>query len=437
MIGCGAILVVLYVVLACAPAALAAWLGPRGHSFLYQAGRTAALTGLTMLVLQGVMVARWKWATRHFGLDVVTRFHRRTAMLAGLLLLAHPILLFAGGSALDGDGLPWYVWAGAGVLVLLLANLFVSTFSEEIGLTFERWRLAHGVLGVALLGGAFVHAWLAGGDFRHPFMQGVLIVLVGGGLVVFVHHRLIRPALLRRKAWRVTDVIEEAERVWTVELEPPQGRDVYDYLPGQFHFITLHRGRDLPEEEHHFTISSSPSRRGRVASTIKAVGDFTATTGDTRPGDAASVQGAFGRFSYALHPDERDLVFIAGGIGITPLMSMLRCMRDREEDLRVLLLYGNRNEASVVFRDELAAIEAGERPDLKVVHVLDDPGEQWTGETGRVDRDVLRRCVGEDVAGRTFYLCGPPGMLKSVLADLREMGVKDARIRTEIFSLIG
>ena len=69
----GAALVALYVLLACAPAGLAAWLGPSGGGFLLQAGRSAALVGFTILVLQGVLAARWKWVTRHFGLDVVLR----------------------------------------------------------------------------------------------------------------------------------------------------------------------------------------------------------------------------------------------------------------------------------------------------------------------------------------------------------------------------
>ena len=77
-------------------------------------------------------------------------------------------------------------------------------------------------------------------------------------------------------------------------------------------------------EEHHFTIASSPLDRTSHTSTIKASGDFTASIGQTKPGDLAVIQAPFGRFSTVLHPEVQDWVFIAGGIGITPLMSNLQ-----------------------------------------------------------------------------------------------------------------
>lgn len=435
----GPILVAVYVVMVCAPVVLAAWLVDAEGGFLEAAGKSVALAGFMILVLQVVLSARWKSVDRPFGLDIVLRFHRKMALLAGLLLLAHPLLLAAGG---HGSGLllsldvPWYILTGKIVLALLLLNLAASVFRRGLNVSFERWRLAHGVSGVLILAGAFMHSLNAGGDLEHLALQVLWIVLMAAALAVLAQHRLIGPALRRRNPWRVAAVIPEVDDVWTLEFEPPEGRKVHDFLPGQFHFITLHRGRGLPEEEHHFTISSSPARADRTASTIKAVGDFTRTIGDTQVGDEASIQGAFGRFSHRLHPDERDLVFIAGGVGITPLMSMLRSMRDRAEDCRVLLIYGNQQESSIIFREELAAIESGPHPQLKVTHMLSHPGEDWTGETGYIDREKIERLVGTDLSGKTFYVCGPPAMNEAAIANLKALGVEDRRIRTEIFSLV-
>lgn len=114
------------------------------------------------------------------------------------------------------------------------------------------------------------------------------------------------------------------------------------------------------------------------------VGDFTSTIKETRAGDRAAVHGAFGRFSYALHPEERDLVFIAGGIGITPLISMLRHMRDTRDDRSVLLFYANPAEDRIVLRRELEEIENGRHPMLKLVHALSHPDEGWSGERGQI-----------------------------------------------------
>ena len=147
------------------------------------------------------------------------------------------------------------------------------------------------------------------------------------------------------------------------------------------------------------------------------------------------MQGSFGRFSYLLHPEERDLVFLAGGIGITPLMSMLRHMRDMMDTRSVLLLYANRNEDQIVFQKELSEIEAGGRPDLKVMHVLSRPGEAWQGETGHIDREMIVDHCGE-LEGKVFYVCGPPAMRESVVTGLLELGVPDRAVRLEIFSFL-
>lgn len=219
----------------------------------------------------------------------------------------------------------------------------------------------------------------------------------------------------------------------TVKLAPPQGGPVYDYLPGQFQFITFFRDRGLPVEEHHWTISSSPTQKGYVTSTIKSLGDFTATIKDTRPGDTAAVHAPFGRFSYALHPEEKDLVFTAGGIGITPLMSMLRHMRDTRDTRSVLLLYGNPDADRIVFRDELEHIGAGEHPRLRVVHVLSDPGENWTDERGAIDGEKIEKYCGRDLSGKVFYVCGPPPLIEGVVSALQERGVSHRRIRVEFF----
>ncbi len=102
-----------------------------------------------------------------------------------------------------------------------------------------------------------------------------------------------------------------------------------------------------------------------------------------------------------LHPEDKDLVFFAGGIGITPFMSMLRHMRDTESDLRVVLLYANRSEADIVFRNELTEMEEAEKPRLRVVHILSNPGSNWTGERGHVDREKIGRFVGP-IDGKSF-----------------------------------
>ena len=219
-------------------------------------------------------------------------------------------------------------------------------------------------------------------------------------------------------------------------MAPPQGESIPAYAPGQFHFLTFYRKADLPVEEHHWTISSSPAQKEYVSSTIKALGDFTSTIGLTKKGDRVSVHGPFGRFSYVFHPEEKDLVFIAGGIGITPLMSMLRHMKDTRDERAVILLYANRTPSDIVFREELSEIEKGEFPALNTVHVLSRAGEHWSGEKGYIDKEKIEKYCGVQAGDKSYYVCGPPGMLSTVTATLKELGVPDSRIRIEIFSFL-
>lgn len=411
---------------------------PPPDLFAYNLGRGFALLALTIMVLQVVLAARLKWVEAPFGLNLTFPFHRRMGVFAAALLLTHPFLMVLGGGGwklLLGDN-TWYIWVGRIALLTLLINVALSVWRIPLGLSFEKWRLGHNISGPVILVLGFVHSWYASVDFTLGLMQALWVALLVVAVGLYCHHRFYTPSRLRRRPYQVVDVRQEAPNVWTLKFAPPPGQARFDFLPGQFQFVTLLRRRGLPEEEHHFTISSSPAETGFHTSTIKASGDFTATIGQTRPGDLAVIQAPFGRFSYVLHPEARDLVFIAGGIGITPFMSNLRHMRDVQADRRVLLLFANKTEGDIVFREELASMEAaGARPELQVFHVLSRPGETWTGERGHLDREMVQRLCGDRVQSSMFFLCCPPPMTESLWQILRDLGVPDSRISFEYFSL--
>jgi predicted ferric reductase len=435
----GILRLLLYIAIILLPILIVTFRGGSTHGFVYELGRSTALAGFMIIMLQVLMSARIKWIERPFGLDILLRFHKNMGITAAVLLVLHPVLLSIGTGSprlLISFDLPWYIWLGRIALLILLINVGVSWYQLKLDLKFETWRLLHDILGPAILVFIFIHSYVVGSDLQHSAMKvlwiAVFIVAVG----LFIWHRIIRPILLKRRPWQVMAVQEEAPNVHTIKLAPPEGETVYDYFPGQFQFITFYRNRNLPVEEHHWTISSSPTNKGYVTSTIKALGDFTATIKDTQPGDTAAVHAPFGRFSYVLHPEETDLVFVAGGIGITPLMSMLRHMRDNKDTRSVLLLYGNPDIGNIVFRRELDEISEAENPRLKVVHVLSKPGEAWAGEKGIIDGEKISRYCGSDLSGKTFYVCGPGPLITGVTSALQKMGVSHHQIRVEIFSFL-
>ena len=404
--------------------------------FAYNLGRCLALLAFAVMVLQVALAARLKWVERPFGLNLTFPFHRRMGVFAGVLLLLHPPLMALGGGGFkllyNGE---WYIWVGKGALLLLLVNVGISVLRPRLGLAFEEWRKWHDFLGPAILVFAFIHSWNASIDFSIPFMKVLWIAFLAFALALLVHHKLYTPWRLRQAPYKVLEVKPEARDVWTVSFAPPAGQPRFAFVPGQFQFVTFLNSQGLPVEEHHFTISTSPAETGFHASTIKASGDFTSLIGQVKPGDPVAIQAPFGRFSHVFHPAARDLVFIAGGIGITPLMSNLRHLRDTAADGRVLLLYSNKSEADIVFREELDRMAGQVKPEVEVVHILTQPGGTWTGETGRLDREKLERLCGDRLRSGTFFLCCPPPMIKSLAAALQELGVPVSRISYEYFSL--
>ncbi len=406
--------------------------------FIYNIGRSLALMAFAIFFLQIVLASRLKWVEAPFGLNLTFPFHRRMGTLAAILLIMHPFCMAAGGGGWDliyGLKIDWWIWVGKTALALLLINVIVSLWRARWKIKFEKWRLTHNIIGPLVIVLAVVHSWYASNDLKVRAMQVLWVVFLVLGVLLFVYHRLLRPLSRRDHPYRVVEVSQETPRVWTIKFAPPPQERRFDFLPGQFQFVTLLRGRGLPEEEHHFTISSSPTAAGYHTSTIKESGDFTATIGQTRAGDAALIQAPFGRFSYLLHSGAGELVFIAGGIGITPLMSNLRYMRDTRAERRVLLLYANGEESGIVFREELDQMAAGSRPALQVVHILSRPGEGWPGERGRLDKEKLARLCGGRLDSATFFLCCPPLMTRSLVKILRELGVPYRRITYEYFSL--
>jgi predicted ferric reductase len=435
----GILRILLYVFAVLAGLAVVTFLRPDSNrGFLYTLGLGTGLVGFGVLAMQAVLAARFHWIERPFGLDQVFRFHKAMAFVAVVLLLVHPVLLAWGSgnwTLLWGLALPWNIWLGKLALLALVVQWFISQFRERMHFEFQKWRLSHNALAVSILVLVFLHSYFSGQDLAQPAMRVLWPVALLAVAVVYVHHKLIRSMLRRKHPYEVVEVTPETPNVTTVKLAPPTGQGRYDYLPGQFQFITFHcEDPEVPVEEHHWTISSTPTEEGSVTSTIKASGDFSAKVPKIRPGDTADVVAPYGRFSYVLHPHEKSLVMIAGGIGITPIMAMIRHMRDTEADGEVLLLYANRTEQDIIFRKELEEIASSGHPRLSVVHVLSRPDESWQGPSGHIDAEVIAQHVGQ-VEGKAFYVCAPAKMTDAVTGALLRLGVPATRIHTERFSL--
>jgi predicted ferric reductase len=431
----GGLLCAAYPFLLLTPLAVFAVASPSSNRApIVEIGVNCAVVAFTILALQFVLSARLRWVEAPFGLDVVIRVHRTMAFVAMGLLCVHPLLVASG----QGWGLlmswrvPWPVWVGRLALLLLFAHAAAALFRRVMQLRYETWRSLHNVGAFLLLGLAFLHGLVLGDDIEARAAKIVWTALPLLAWGAWVYGRVARPWLLKRNPSRVVSVAPETPRVWTLTLEPPPKQPLA-HAPGQFLFLRPH-GSSIAAEEHPFSIASSPSSDGLFRLTIKESGDFTSTIGGIKPGDLVTVHGPFGRFSHVPHPTGDDFVFVAAGVGITPLMSMLRYMRDRRDPRRVLLVYANRSAADIVFRSELESIQSGGFPALETIHVLSRPSVDWLGPVGRLDTASLRFLCG-GFSCKTFFICCPPILASELIRGLRKAGVSPKRIHADYFGL--
>ncbi|MHB0934958.1 MAG: ferric reductase-like transmembrane domain-containing protein [Armatimonadota bacterium] len=426
-----------YAVLALTPLLVAVLVTPRtGEPFLRELGKSFALVGITILLLQVALASRIRAWTEPFGLTLVLRFHQGMAVFAGLLLLAHPILLAASASfwpLLYGAEVPWYLWFGRLALLLLLVQLGTSLLQWRL-LRFENWRMLHNQA-LIIVGLAWVHSWNIGGDLRMLPMRLLWVGLTGVALGIYGYHKWYRPWRNTRRPYRVREVRRETPDAWTLTLAPEDGR-IPPILPGQFHFVTLVRGDRFDDEEHPFAVSSSPTTSDALQLVIRARGDFTRTIGRTWPGDVAYLDGPYGRFSYLLHPNERHMLFIADHNGVAPVMSMLRHLWNSRADREVLLLYFTAQEGEVIYRKELEAMAGHDHPYLRVLYAL-APSQLGEHEGWQsMLREWLAARQPDRQTPASAYLCACSPQMAQVAAWLLRQGVPPSRIHQEYYHLL-
>ncbi len=404
-----------------------AWFSSEMSRF-YLGTALCGFAGYAMLAFQTLLAARFRFLDRPFGLDHVMQFHKLIALAAFVLLTAHFALLAY------ADEVPevlsfWTVrQLGLGKLTLAAA-LLISSFSAmfyAFGVDYNVWRFTH-KLAIVVIILAFAYASFIAAPFKSlaldVYLGGVFILAIG----LFTYRNLFVPLFLKRR-YSVSEVAQETHDTYTLTLTPCDKKPL-EREPGQFVFLTLLRP-GLRSEVHPFSISATPARPDIVQVTVKQSGNFTDTIDRTRPGDGGLIEGPYGRFSPAHYPIE-SLLFIAGGVGITPIMSMMRWLRDTQDPRPAVLLYANRTRRDIIFARELAAMPGH----MKVVHVLSQPDEAWQDPRGRISRELIEEHAGALLPNAHIFLCGPPPMMDSVLQMLKSLNMEKSRIHYEYFTI--
>jgi predicted ferric reductase len=318
----------------------------------------------------------------------------------------------------------------SGVIAWGLAILLVplAVWRHRLPVSYELWRLSHGLGAAAIAGLGFHHLLRVGLYSIHPALRDFWAALLGVAFLSLAHVYVITPLLQLRAPYRVVSKRRVADRMWELVIEPRRGAAI-DFVSGQFIWLKLGR---IPFglSEHPFSISSAPALRPRIAFTIKESGDFTARIGEIRVATTAYLAGPHGNFTLG---EPGALVFIAGGVGLAPIIGMLRQLAGERYPHSVSLIYGNRRETQILYRDEIERMR--DVLDLKRYFVLSEPPPGWQGNVGELTPDILKACLGEDNPGTRYFICGPAAMMNSVVGALTDLGVPARRVVTERFDL--
>ena len=224
-----------------------------------------------------------------------------------------------------------------------------------------------------------------------------------------------------------TNVIETIQRtpyVKSIRFTKPQG---FDYLPGQYLFITL--GSDSDQMTKHFTISSSPTENFLEITKRLTGHPFANALANLEKGDKVSIMGPYGDFTF--QGEYEKVGMLTGGIGITPLRSMIKYSINKDLGANIILLYSSSHEDDIVFGEELAEIQE-QSDNIKVIETITRPGANWKGLTGRIDAEMVKKFI-PDYSERVFYTSGPQKMVDAMASILRELKVPEMQIKQEYF----
>jgi predicted ferric reductase len=399
------------------------------HGFWTNFSVALGFVGLAMMGLEFALVARFEPVAAPFGQDALLQFHRQIGYAGLAFVLVHVAISarWEGLTFVDAVTAPALVWFGMTAALALIALVVTSVWRRRLRLSYELWHVAHAVLAVVAVVGALAHVYFVDEYVSTLWKQLLWGLMAGAFVTLLVWVRVVQPRSMRERPWRLERVQAERGQTTTLALTPPEG---FRFDPGQFAWFGF-GGSPFSLTMHPFSFSSS-AQRDEVEIAVKALGDFTSRVHELDAGTTVYVDGPHGVFS--IDQDEGPgFGFIAGGVGITGLLSMLRTMADRGDARPAVLVYANGDWEGVAFREELERLEG--LVNLTVVHVLERPAATWTGETGYVTAELLSRHLPRGYRRWQFFICGPGPMMDAVEAALIELGVPAERVHTERFDM--
>ncbi|HEY4133780.1 MAG TPA: ferric reductase-like transmembrane domain-containing protein [Alphaproteobacteria bacterium] len=419
-----------------------------------------AMVGFALLTVQFVISGRMRWVSGRVGIDRLMRFHQYAARGITVALLVHPFLyvmpnLFQDGpvdaAAALADMLvnPAFT-SGLTAWALLVAVMALALLRDWLPIRYEAWRISHGIGAAAILCSGLHHAITVGSYSEDLTLAQLWIMMAALSLASLGYLYIGRPWQLGQRPFYISKIARVGDRLWSVTLWPAKQHPVgmlaaaakpritppIAYEAGQFAWVTL-GGSPFIMADHPFSIVSSPTEGAKLSFLIEEAGDFTKVIGALPVNSRAYVDGPFGRFTLsegvaAAGGDAKvaGIAYVAGGVGIAPILGLLRHRRAVQETRPLRLLAGNRAANQIVYGDEME--EWTQAMDFRATHVLAQPPIDWSGGVGEIDEAMVADWIDWPHPERWLYfVSGSRAMRAAAERALRARCVPLARIIDE------
>jgi predicted ferric reductase len=408
---------------------------PPARGFWTEFAVALGYSGLAMMGLQFGLTARFRYVTEPWGEDVIYHFHRQISLIAVGLVVAHALIIFATQpellAPLNVIQAPWSARLAVLSIVAVIALVVTALWRVRLKISYEAWHLTHIALAVVAITAGILHMVGSGFYLVVPAKRALWIGLTVFWIGLLLYVRIVKPLFMLRRPYRVSEVREERGDTSTLVMHP-DGHPGFRFSPGQFGWLTLW-GSPFKITGHPFSFSSSAEvTDGRVEMSIRNLGDFTSAIDKVPVGQRVYLDGPYGAFTIGNPADMHML--IAGGIGVTPMMSMIRTLADQGDKRPVILLYGVKDWDSITFREELEALQA--RLNLTIVYVLADPPAGWTGEQGFITAEMFKRHLAPPYSDHEYFICGPDVMMDAIEKALGELNVPLSKYHSERYSFV-
>jgi predicted ferric reductase len=395
-----------------------------------------------MLIAQFLTSGRFEQLSGRIGIDHTMAFHKWAARVLLVVAIAHPLLFLlplpvdrielSWTSLLTMLGSPRFM-SGTVALVLLTIIVALAVLRDRLPVPYEVWRASHGLLSLAAMWLASIHAIGVGTYSREGVLTVLWPALAAAATALFLGVHAVKTYRMRTGGWQVASVRLVADRLWELVLRRDGGRPL-QYRAGQFAWLAIGTPR-LLLLDNPFSLASSPAAGESLIFLIKEAGDFTRSVGQIEPGTSAGVDGPHGSFTLE-GLDASAIVLVAGGAGIAPMLGILRDLAARRDARPVRLLYGGRDRDDLI--DPAQILSIGALLDFEGQFFIEKAEEGWPYQTGRVGPTELARALRGLVPRRTAVMICGPGPMTAAIADAAErLDVPPKLIRYERFDYAG